>query len=107
MKTLSNIKLIKNRINKIAAAPPKFPLKGRNNKRVEILLCNVFESFLRKLAPKHCEIVTKREAINHFGKLGFVGHRYISPELSEIVKANESDFASLDKSFDILAEFGA
>lgn len=105
MKPLTNIAQIKNRITKLNAKTPAKPLKGHGFDRVECTLPLVFQ-LLTKHAPFHCAVVSNREPINRFGKLGFVGHHYISPELAEIVKANAADFETLEKSLNTVAQFG-
>lgn len=105
MKPLTNITQIKNRIAKVAAATPAKPLKGHGFNRVECTIPMVFQ-LLTKHAPFHCAVVSNREPINRFGKLGFVGHNYISPELAAVLKANESDFLALEKSLNTVAQFG-
>jgi len=105
MKTLTNITQIKNRLSKVSAKIPAKPLKGHGFARVECTLPLVFQ-LLTKHAPFHCAVVSSREPINRFGKLGFVGHHYISPELAEVVKANAADFEALEKSLNTVAQFG-
>lgn len=105
MKPLANITQVKNRLNKVNGTAPAKPLKGHGFARVECTLPLVFQ-LLVKHAPLHCAIVSNREPINRFGKLGFVGHQYTSPELAEVVKANFADFEALEKSLGIIAHFG-
>lgn len=105
MKPLTNIAQIKNRIAKVAAKAPAKPLKNHGFARVECSLPRVFKK-LCDLAPAHCSVVTSREPINRFGKLGFVGHNYISPELSAVTQANSFDFAQLETSLACIESFG-
>ncbi len=108
MKTLAkleNVKLIRNRIFAVAKNPPAAPLKGRGFVRQECVTPRVFEK-LKAIAPQHCEVVTSRQAINGFGKLGFVGHNYISPELLAVVVANLEEFNALEKALTLASDFG-
>jgi hypothetical protein len=108
MKTLAkleNTKLIRNRIFAVAKNPPVAPLKGRGYARQEITTPRVFEK-LKAIAPQHCEVVTSRQAVNGFGKLGFVGHNYISPELLTVVVANLDEFNALERALALVSDFG-
>ena len=104
MKTLENISLITNRIAKVNATAPFAPVTGRGFVREELNLPLVF-ALLQKRAPAHCGIATNREETNRFGKLGFVPHHYISPELAEVVNANKADFVRLEASLELVAKF--
>lgn len=105
MKPLANLAQIKNRLAKINSKAPAKPLKNHGFSRVECN-CQLVFQLLTKHAPLHCAVVTSREPINRFGKLGFVGHNYVSPELSAVLKANEDDFMRLENSLRTVAEFG-
>jgi hypothetical protein len=102
METLKNIKLIANRIS--ALGLPSAPLKGRGNIRHEVIWPNVF-SILEKKVPLHCVVVTSRQKVNSFGKLGFVPHNYVSPELRDILIANAADFDRLETALNTVKEF--
>lgn len=75
-------------LNRIAMLPPTpaAPLKGRGNVRVEIdLSCAEELDRIERLRCPHVVVVTKREAVNRFGRLGFVPHMYVSPEMSRVL----------------------
>ena len=105
MKTLTNITQIKNRLAKLHAKTPAKPLKNLGFSRVECLIPRVFMLLCRH-CPMHCSVFTQREAINRFGKLGFVAHNYVSPELQSVLKANENDFLKLEEALRTVSEFG-
>lgn len=101
-KPLVNFSQISKRISKGALTDPALPLKGRGFNRTEISFPLVFTK-LQKLAPNHCEIVTDRRRINNFGKLGFVGLNYVSPELEAVIGANYEDFKKLENALQTVA----
>lgn len=105
MKKLDNIKLIKARIQKVAQTAPAAPLKGRGHNRHELHFPRVFP-LLQKHAPAHCEVVINREKTNSYGKLGFVGHPCISPELDAVFMANIDDFQALENALALVEKFG-
>ena len=105
MKALENIKLIKARILKVAKNNPAKPLKGRGYDRIEIEVYRVFE-LLKKHAPNHCETVSSREKVNGYGKIGFVGHAFVSPELYQVIAANSPEFTKLEIAMKTIEEFG-
>ena len=104
-KPLVNFSHVSKRIAKVAAADPASPIKGRGFVRTEIFFPLVFAK-LQKLAPKHCEIVMDRRPINNFGKLGFVGLSFVSPELEAVIGANYEDFKRLEQALKTVSESG-
>jgi hypothetical protein len=103
LKPLANFAHVGKRIAAVAAKPPAAPLKGRGYVRTELTNHLVFAR-LQKLAPAHCETVAHREPINRFGKLGFAGHCYVSPELSQVIEANAGDFRRLELALQTVAD---
>lgn len=104
LKPVTNLKLLKKRIEKLPAQPAK-PLKGAGYTREGFALFPELFLQLQKLAPNHCAIVVNREAINSFGKLGFVNQDHVSPELWAIVEANLKDFIKLENALALVKEF--
>jgi hypothetical protein len=103
MKALTNLSLIKTRIANVEKKPPVKPIKGHGFSRHEIEMDFVFKR-LQLLAPSHCVTVASRQAINRFGKLGFVGRTYVSPELFEVIDANHAEFISLNAALETVAK---
>ena len=104
-KPLVNFSQVSKRIAKIATTDPTSPLKGRGFVRIEINFPLVFIK-LQKLAPNHCEIVAHRLPINNFGKLGYVGLNFISPELENVIGANYEDFKRLEQALKTVSDSG-
>lgn len=105
MNKLENLKLIKNRIAKVASTPPVKPLNGLGFDRFECKLERVFAK-IEKLAPSHCERISTRGAINPYGKIGFFRVCYLSPEMTRVILANQSDFEALEKALALVEEVG-
>jgi len=79
MKTDLNEVTVKQRIPMLLT-PPAFPVKGRGCKRIDFGLA---EDWMFKLPDSpHIALVSVREAINCFGKLGTPKHFMVSPEFA-------------------------
>jgi hypothetical protein len=75
-----NLNTVKQRLTMLKN-PPKFPIKGKGFKRIELTDDLEIIKFVESI-PENLNVTTlsKREVINKFGKLGF--HKYVicSPE---------------------------
>lgn len=78
---------IRKALDDLGGTLPRHPVKGRDNKRFDITdQCETYEQeSIWRISSRHIEAVAQREKVNRFGKLSFVKHIFVSPELLAIL----------------------